>query len=314
MYSYIDMHCDSLLRVLSEGEESLYHGKGMQSIQRMAKAGQMCQFFAIFFRPEWLEEEKYFETLRNALYKQIEARPIEIAMAHNYAEIQANWSAGRASAILTIEDGRIVNGSLEKLVWLQERGVRAITLTWNVPNCFGYPHSYNKRERSKGLTAFGKEAVREMNRLGMLIDVSHLSDGGFFDVAALSDKPFVASHSNCRALAPHTRNLSDDMIILLAERGGVAGVNLYPPFVEGGEVSDYMEALVSHVLHFIKVGGEECVGIGTDFDGMEEAPMIDCPAKLELLFEALLKRGVTYRQLDKFLRGNVLRVVRETMR
>ncbi len=372
MYSYIDMHCDSLLRVLAEGEESLYNGKGMQSIQKMARAGQMCQFFAIFFRPEWklIEAEQdvkmmgkvketggecesggsvdavCFEALRNALYRQVEAHPTEMAMAYNYAQIQKNRSLGRASAVLSIEDGRIVKGSLERLVWLYEKGVRSITLTWNMSNCFGYPHSKDKKEMGRSLTAFGRTAVEEMNRLGILIDVSHLSDGGFFDVATLSSKPFVASHSNCRALVPHTRNLSDDMIRLLAERGGVAGVNLYPSFViptenkrffgavRGGSkrrglwqkdfenvgfdcdtcISDYIEALVSHVLHFIKVGGEECIGIGTDFDGMEESPEICSPSEMELLFDALMKRGMTPRQLDKFLSGNVLRVVKETMR
>ena len=107
------------------------------------------------------------------------------------------------------------------------------------------------------------------------------------------------------------------MIVLLAERGGVAGVNLYPAFVSGAgyrTVSDYIEALTKHVLHFIKVGGEDCVGIGTDFDGMEIPPEIDCPARMELLFEELLGCGMTPRQLDKFASSNVLRVIKETMR
>lgn len=324
MYSYVDMHCDSLLRVLTQGAESLYNGKGMQSIQRMAEAGQRCQFFAIFFRPEWLAEDNagtsideiYFEMLRNALYEQVAAHSDVIAMAHNFQEIRENSSLGRMSAVLTIEDGRIVKGDMKRLAWLKTRGVRSITLTWNQPNCFGYPHSADKRRMGKGLTLFGKEAVGEMNRLGMLIDVSHLSDGGFFEVAALSDKPFVASHSNCRALVSHSRNLSDDMIALLAERGGVAGLNLYPPFVKDGKWCEleYVEALAAHVLHFVNVGGEDCVGIGTDFDGMERKPEIDSPVKMERLFDTLLKQGMTSGQLDKFASGNVMRVLKEVLK
>lgn len=323
MYPYIDMHCDSLLRVLEQGTDSLYDGVGMQSISKMRKAGQMCQFFALFFRPEWrTEQEQYFQTLRNALYEQVELHAEEIAMAHNYEEIQANRALGRASAVLTIEDGRIVNGRLEKLQELYKLGVRSMALTWNHDNCFGYPNSKDIMIMKRGLTDFGKRAIEEMNRLGMLIDVSHLSDGGFWDVAFLSEKPFIASHSNCRALVPHPRNLTDDMIVCLAQKGGVAGVNLYPPFVSRENITEskpqlyswYIEDLAAHVLHFIKVGGEDCVGIGTDFDGVECRVEIDEPAKMEYLFHALREKGMTSRQLEKFAYGNVLRVIRDTMK
>lgn len=324
MCSYIDLHCDSLLRILEQGENSLYEGDGMQSISRMKSAKQICQFFSIFLRQEWdeREQEMYFEFLRSALYRQAEAHGDLIAMAHNYEQIQANRRAGRASAILSIEDGRIVQGKMEKLQELYTKGVRAMTLTWNIPNCFGYPHTEDRRGMQKRLTTFGKEAVSEMNRLGMLIDVSHLSDGGFWDVASLSEKPFIASHSNCRALTPHTRNLTDDMIVVLADKGGVAGLNLCPEFVSRAQkyenapvkMRSCVEGLAAHVLHFINVGGEECVGIGTDFDGIEGELEIDCPAKMEILFEELIKCGVTPRQLDKFACGNVLRVIKESMK
>ncbi len=329
MHSYIDMHCDSLLRVLEEGERSLYDGEGMQSIKKLTQARQMCQFFAIFFRPQWLEakeDEKYFETLRNALYSQVKAHADIIAMAHNYEEIQANRRGGRASAVLTVEDGRMVMGRMEKLQEMYAKGVRAITLTWNLSNCFGHPNSREVEAMKKGLTGFGKEAIEEMNRLGILIDVSHLSDAGFWDVAFLSEKPFIASHSNCRALTHHPRNLTDDMILCLAQKGGVAGLNLCPEFVTGAQKSvaweeigfemaeSHVENLTAHVLHFVKIGGEDCIGIGTDFDGIEGKMEIDCPVKMELLFTELVRHGMTPRQLDKFASGNVLRVIKDTMK
>ena len=352
MLSYIDMHCDSLLRALAQGEDSLYDGNGMQSMKKMVEAGQIGQFFAIFFPPHeelikrmeqdgegikgegFAAEERYFQRLREALYHQVSLHSDKVAMAHNYAQIRENRAAGKASAILTVEDGRLVNGEIEKLLELYRQGVRALTLTWNQENCFGCPNSGKGHLMKKGLTDFGKEAIGEMNRLGMVIDVSHLSDGGFWDVAALSEKPFIASHSNCRALTPHPRNLTDDMIALLAERGGVAGVNLCPEFVyatagkglyspmqeaigkcvDRGEGKSRVEDLAAHVLHFIQVGGEECVGIGTDFDGIEGTLEVDCPAKMELLFDALAKQGVTRRQLDKIASGNVLRVVKDSMK
>ena len=355
MYPYIDMHCDSLLRVLEQGERSLYDGEGMLSIEKMVSVGQMCQFFAVFFRPEWQGKDEakdlsyernkghgrdkdmyYFKRLRNALYEQVKSHNDIIAMAHNYDEIRANRADGRASAVLAVEDGRMVQGSMESLQDLYEAGVRSMALTWNHANCFGYPNSKKTEIMRKGLTYFGKEAVEEMNRLGMLIDVSHLSDGGFWDVAFLSEKPFIASHSNCRSLTPHPRNLSDDMIVCLAQKGGVAGVNFYPLFTTGRKygaealekkevilqaekrdetvIRSRVQDLVAHVMHFFRTGGEDCVGIGTDFDGMEGALEISSPLEMDLLFQELQKAGMTGRQLDKFAYGNVLRVIKESMK
>lgn len=316
MYSYIDMHCDTLLHTLSEG--TLYENKGMQSIELMHRAGQLCQFFAVFFLPEderTMEDGEYFQLMRDRLYQAVEEHQDIINIAHNYEEIQQNRRNGLSSAVLTIEDGRIVGGELEKLGFLYRQGVRAMALTWNAANCFGYPNSRDEDIRRRGLSAFGREAVEEMNRLGMIIDVSHLSDGGFYDVADLSRRPFLASHSNCRAVTPHPRNMTDDMIRRLAACGGVAGVNFCPEFVSSrGDHTSRVEDLAAHVLHFIRVGGEECVGIGTDFDGIEGTLAIAHPTQMNLLFEYLEKKGVTPRQLDKIASGNVLRVIKESMR
>lgn len=202
---------------------------------------------------------------------------------------------------------------MENLYKLYDAGVRAIALTWNFANCFGYPNFPKEEYRNQGLTEFGKLAVEEMNRLGMMIDVSHLSDGGFYDVAKISRKPFIASHSDCRAVTDHPRNLTDDMIRLLAEKGGVAGINFAPDFAGTGSKSDecQIEDLVRHVLHFIRTGGEDCVGIGTDFDGVFGNLEIDEPAKMDHLFDALKKVGITERQLDKIASENVLRVIKK---
>lgn len=322
MYSYVDMHCDTLLGTLKGGSSALYENEGMQSLKLMKEAKQMCQFFAIFFPPRREDmvppippDEEFFRILRDNLYSELEKHGDFIAIAHNYDEIMSNRNQGLSSAVLTVEDGRMVNGSMEKLHFIYEQGVRAIALTWNYANCFGYPNSKDADIMSRGLTDFGKEAIREMNRLGMLIDVSHLSDGGFYDVAQLSQKPFVASHSNCRELTPHQRNLTDHMIRILADHGGVAGINFCPSFISKDVEStkSKIEDLVAHVLHFINVGGEDCVGIGTDFDGVEGELEIAHPTQMSLLFEALGKKGVTPRQLDKIASGNVLRVIKDAM-
>ena len=322
MYSYIDMHCDTLLQTLHKGSSLLYENEGMQSLKLMHEAKQMCQFFAIFFPPRQENkenptptDEEFFRILCRNFYEEIEKHPYTVAFAHNYDDIRKNWEKGLSSAILTVEDGRMVDGKMENLKMLYEQGVRAIALTWNFSNCFGYPNSEDKSIMQKGLTDFGKDALAEMNQRGILIDVSHLSDGGFYDVALLSKKPFIASHSNCRALTPHSRNMTDDMIRTLAEHGGVAGLNFYSEFVNSrrdGVTS--VEDLVAHVMRFIKIGGEDCIGIGTDFDGIENVPNISNPTQMPLLFDALQKKGITPRQLDKLASKNVLRVIKEAMK
>lgn len=322
MYSYVDMHCDTLLRTLRADSGLLYDNDGMQSLKLMQEAKQMCQFFAVFFPPRREDmvppmspDEEFFRILCDNLHKEVEKHKDFIAIAHNYDEIKENWEKGLSSAVLTVEDGRLVNGSMETLQHFYNQGVCAIALTWNYSNCFGYPNSKDATVMEKGLTKFGKESIAEMNRLGILIDVSHLSDGGFYDVAALSRKPFIASRSNCRELTPHQRNLTDDMIRVLAEHGGVSGINFCPQFVgDSKEPVSRVEDLAAHVLHFIKVGGEDCVGIGTDFDGVEGELEISHPTQMSLLFETLEKKGVTPRQLDKLASGNVLRVIKEAMK
>lgn len=154
-----------------------------------------------------------------------------------------------------------------------------------------------------------------MNELGILIDVSHLSDGGFYDVAELSKKPFVASHSNCRALSPSTRNLTDEMIRKLAECGGVAGINLEPSFLNENleDKKSRVCRMCDHAEHFIRVGGTECVGIGTDFDGIEgEFEIAECTG-MELFFTEMHKRGISEDKVEKIAFTNVARVIKEVM-
>lgn len=373
MCAYIDMHCDTLLRTVRYENETLYDGKGMQSLRQMREAGQMCQFFAVFFPPQeelikeafwekpdvkeavaevcscekpcpsfrserkvchsqiatvsdWagsLESVSYGTNIEETLWKiltqnlcrEVAEHSDIIAMARTASEIEENFRAGKMSAVLTIEDGRMVNGNMDRLIALREEGVCAIALTWNFANCFGSPNSKDPAVMNTGLTSFGKEAVEVMNDIGILIDVSHLSDGGFWDVVRLARKPFVATHSNCRAISPHQRNLTDEMIRALAQRGGVSGLNFSPDFLSPDLTNQVtrVEMLADHVMHFIKTGGEDCVGLGTDFDGIEGTFEIGHPTQMHLLFEELSRRGLSQRQLDKIRSGNVLRVMRESI-
>lgn len=208
-----------------------------------------------------------------------------------------------------------MDGRMENLDRFYGMGIRLISLTWNAPNCFGAPNG-----STGGLTPFGREAVSHMNRLGMLVDVSHLSDRGFSEVAELckrEGKPFVASHSNCRALTLHSRNLTDEMIRAVADCGGVIGVNFGPEFLEQGQPRFRREsrgaAIAAHLRHMIRVGGVGCAAIGTDFDGISGRLEIGSAERMPLLFEALEREGFTQDETEGIAFRNVERVLREVL-
>lgn len=324
---YIDMHCDTLLLGLRKEQEDIYEmPDAMVDAKRLKEARVLCQFFAIFFPPRHKkypdgskplpEDEDLFLRAREIFLNTIQRYPDVLGQATNYREMIRHQDVGRVAGVLTMEDGRAVQGSMERLLYFYKQGVRLISLTWNYENCFGAPNSKEPEIMQKGLTSFGKEAIGVMNDLGILIDVSHLSDGGFYDVASLSKKPFVASHSNCRSLCGHSRNLTDEMIHSLADHGGVAGVNFEPTFLQKDMVDRHstMERIAAHLKHFVRIGGEECVGIGTDFDGIGGEFEVGEPPAMERLFTYLYQHGFSVDLLEKIAYRNVLRVIKDSMK
>ena len=314
----IDMHCDTFWLMMRTQGIGLQKNDLCIDIEKMKAAGSMAQFFASFIHMSGFEggnavEEAYQHALDMIAYGKAELAKCSdsIAIARNYDELIANCDSGKMSAILTVEEGGIINGKMEYLEELYRQGIRLITLTWNYENSIGFPNSREPELMNRGLKPFGIEVVRRMNELGMLIDVSHLSDGGFWDVVRYSTKPFVASHSNARALCNHPRNLTDEMIKALAEKGGVAGVNFYPYFLhESGKAT--VEDIAEHLWHMYQVGGEDVVAFGTDFDGFDEGELdITHMGEMNLVYDAIMKRGFTHRQMEKILSGNILRVLRD---
>lgn len=317
---YIDMHCDTLMAAFRDPNFDLFQNDRMVDFTKMRQGGALAQFFAMFLIPpgrgEPFDDDDYINCLHGALMRNIEAHSDLIGFATNAEELLANEQAGKLSAFLTIEDGRSVNGSMEKLQHYYDMGVRLISLTWNFKNCFGSPNSPDPVTMAEGLTEFGKEAVVHMNELGMLVDVSHLSDGGFMDVAQIAKKPFVASHSNCRALSPHQRNLTDEMIRILADKGGVSGINFGPSFLNADTncQDSTKELIVEHIKHFINVGGEDCVALGSDFDGVGGNLEIGSSDRVPLIWELLHQEGFSDDLIEKIAWKNTFRVIAEAMK
>ena len=327
---YIDMHCDSLMLTFETQNSELFdRPQFMVDIKRLKEAGVMAQFFAMYMptmqdikkiKADYTDDD-YINHLYDDLSKAIERYPEYIGWAKNAADMAENEKQGKISAFLTIEDGRSVNGSFEKLDKYYNMGVRLVSLTHNFENCFGYPNSRDKNIMSAGLKPFGKEAVEYMNDKGIIIDVSHLSDGGFWDVMELSRKPVVASHSCARALTPHQRNMTDDMIKALANNGGVCGINFCPMFVSSDDIwcanfnnHSRFEDIIRHIMHLYNKGGSEFVAIGTDFDGITGKLDIASPLDMNRLFDTLLKQGLSLDHVEKIAYKNAERVIRDTLK
>lgn len=306
----IDFHCDTFWAIERNVPLSV-------DIDKLKEANSLAQFFACFiYKDDYEGEDCYAKGYQHALEmirfakKYIGNRKEDMELALDYETLSCNQKAGKISAFLTVEEGGILEGDMTRLEQLYDEGIRLITLLWNYENCIGFPNSKNENVMNKGLKPFGIEVVRRMNELGMIVDVSHMSDGGFWDVLKHSKRPVVASHSNARALCNHPRNLSDEMVRALANQGGVIGMNTYPYFVHSSGIAS-MEQMADHMVHIYKVGGEDVLGIGTDFDGYDEGTSdFHHIGQMNEFYEIVKKRGFTERQMEKIWNQNILRVIK----
>lgn len=317
----VDMHCDTISELLArrgERGECLRENSGHIDLMKLRKSGYLLQNFALYVdkmkcADPWEKVQELYLLYKEEMGKNKDM----IAPVYGFADIGKNASQGLISALLTVEEGGVCKGEIEKLCKLYEQGVRMMTLTWNYPNEIGFPN-LNTPDTENGLTGKGFEFVSKMEDLGMIVDVSHLSDAGFYDVLSCTTKPFVASHSNARSVCPCVRNMTDDMIRKLSERGGVMGLNFYADFLTlmpaGVHNPGTISAIVEHAKHIVKVGGIEVLGLGSDFDGIATHEELPDAGKMHLLHDALLRGGFSESDLDKIFSRNVLRVYKEVLR
>ena len=316
---YVDMHCDTITSLYKTNGD-LLHNDLHNDLNKMKDGECLLENFAIF--TDIAKEDSTFT--RNSIdyyYSQLDKYSDLIRPVFRYEDIENNEKNGLISALLTLEEGSVIDNNLDNLNWFYDKGVRMITLTWNYANGIGHPNftyeegEYHNRlyqiNEKDGLTDFGIEYIRRMNELGIIVDVSHLSDAGFYDVCRYSDRPFVASHSNARSVCGVARNLSDDMIRKLSDKGGVTGLNYCSAFIEDhNEEYTTIDKMVEHIRHIVDVGGIDCVGLGSDFDGIGNKLEIKDASGLPLLYEAL-KKYYSEDEIEKIFYKNVLRVYRE---
>ena len=307
----IDLHCDTIMQLLDHPDSGdLYRNTWKIDIEKLQKAHSKVQDFALFINlGETNDPYGRYEEMRNLCTTQIHLYGEHIQHVLSYQDVESVYESGKIGALMSIEEGGVLGGDLDKLKQAYQDGVRLITLTWNYPNGLGEPHC---GEQHKKLTSKGIEFVEAMQDLGIIVDCSHLNDAGTEQLGDILDVPFVASHSNAREVTPHTRNLPDNLIKLIANKGGVIGLNFAQSFLGTSPVSR-IEDIVKHGLYLINKGGEDVVALGTDFDGIKPNTEIKDASEMYRLYDAFKEAGLSVEQCEKLFWKNADRLLKEIL-
>ena len=297
-YALIDLHCDTLTdwKYTNTGNpDTLDDPKRVLSLSSIPAGVHWAQFFAVFIPDEERGERaiSYFDFNRASFERQMKQFSDRVSPCRNAADMEKAWAEGKTAAFLTVENGSVFAGDLHRVKLLAEQGVRAVTLVWNGENEIG---SGNTTDH--GLTDFGRAVVREMEKENIIVDVSHLNDHGFADLMEVATKPFMATHSNARAICSHKRNLTDEMIREMVRRDCLIGLNYYVKFIcDDGDVKG-LDDLYRHVDHFFALGAQKNLALGSDFDGSVLPECLSSPAKVMDFYEYLLSRGMREEEAD----------------
>ena len=307
----IDLHCDTIMQLLDHPDSGdLYRNTWKIDIEKLQKAHSKVQDFALFINlGETNDPYGRYEEMRNLCTTQIHLYGEHIQHVLSYQDVESVYESGKIGVLMSIEEGGVLGGDLDKLKQAYQDGVRLITLTWNYPNGLGEPHC---GEQHKKLTPKGIEFVEAMQDLGIIVDCSHLNDAGTEQLGDILEVPFVASHSNAREVTAHTRNLPDNLIKLIANKGGVIGLNFAQSFLGTSPISR-IEDIVKHGLYLINKGGEDVVALGTDFDGIKPDTEIKDTSEMYRLYDAFKEAGLSEEQCEKLFWKNADRLLKEIL-
>lgn len=303
----IDLHCDTASLLFgNQGElkQNDYH----VDLEKLSKGQYAAQWFAYFIYKDGIKGSlmSALEAMDEYFKKQLKINQDHIQLVTSKEEYFSCKRAGKIGAFLSLEEGQTIEGDLENIKKLENMGIRMMNFTWNDANDLGYPHHMNK-----GLTSFGKEVVEYLNHSPILLDVSHLSCEGMRDVRMLHKKPIIASHCNAFEVWQHTRNLQTEAIRWIAESGGIIGVNFFSEFLGASPIS-CIDDIIKHVEYIYQIGGEDCLALGTDFDGINCDLEVCNAGKMDKL---ITKLSCVYndRIVDKLCYLNAERIIQENL-
>lgn len=307
--NYFDLHCDTISECYNKHQGLLVNSMQL-NLEKGKNIKDWVQTYAIWI-DDLLSDEGaycYFEQVYEYFLKQMNELNTQISFCKSYGEMELALTKGKKVALLAIEGSRALGKELERVEAFYNKGVRMMTLTWN-----GKTHVADgcMLENAGGLTYFGKQVIGKMEELGMLIDVSHLAEKGFWDVVRHTKKPFIATHSNSKAICEHPRNLTDKQFQIFVERRGLVGVNYYPLFTNGTLQGD-IEEILPHIDHFLELGGEDVIAMGSDFDGAKMPNNMKGIEDVGYFYQLLVKRYGEARA-DKFFFKNAQRFMYENL-
>ena len=348
----MDTHIDVTPKLQTDWKFTEEHTTGHIDLPRMRKGGLNALFFSIYMSGSVTGPKAVNDALERiaAVHKLAQDLPDQVALCTTAEEVRQAHKAGKIAGLMGMEGGHMINNSLAVLRMYARLGVRYLTLTHSVNT--DWADSSGDQPKHNGLTDFGKQVVRELNRLGVMVDVSHVADKTFWDALEVSQAPIIASHSSCRAISGHARNMTDDMIKAMAARGGVIQINYLDSYLdqalfEYGQKAQALrrelmqkypgpenaakrreemarvfgpapkaswEKIVEHIDHAVKLAGIDHVGLGSDFDGGPMPVGMEDVTHLPKITEALLRKGYKEEDVRKILGGNTLRLMAEVER
>lgn len=254
---YFDLHCDTLYRAVTENR-NLYDNDFHISVKYKDSFEKWVQCFAV-----WIPDGITLQEAQDLYQKAV--RRLKLDCAENSLAIyDGSGFENKTTAVLTVEGGRLIGNDLQNIKRLADDNVKIVTLTWNGDNQIGCGA---QTDNDTGLTSFGKTVIRELEKNKIVVDVSHLSDGSFYDTAENATAPFIASHSNSRTICNHRRNLTDEQFTVIRDKGGIVGLNFYRDFLSCGNAG--IKDIIKHTEHFLSLGGENTIAVGSDFDGCD---------------------------------------------
>ncbi|OUN49039.1 dipeptidase [Enterococcus cecorum] len=303
----IDLHCDTIMKLYENPNSNLLENHFQIDLKRLQQKDFLLQTFAIF-----LDKQQYPQRKKTALHmyqrfiKELEKNAATIGLIKTQADYNENKANKQISALLTLEEGGILEGKIENLEEFYQLGVRLITLTWNYPNEIGTPNilywdkeKHILEENQTSLTKFGFECIQRMSELHMIIDLSHASDQVAKDILDSSAQGIVASHSNARKLTPHPRNLSDELIQKIADKNGLIGINFFDQFLKLKQPTNLPAAISEHLWYMYQLVGEDSLCFGSDFDGIPVHADLNDVNSFPKIIQALKQKGFTSRQIEK---------------